>query len=176
MAYTMLKAQGTNVGNSKVQDDLLDTAKEILKKAEENDCEIFLPVDHVAGKEFKEDTEKVSVDSQQIPEGLIGLDIGEKTMALYLEQIKSAETIMWNGPMGVFEWDAFARGTEAIGEYIGLSASRDTFKVAGGGDTVSAMENLKINFKNFNHVSTGGGAMLEFLAKGDLPNLEPLYE
>lgn len=175
MAYTILKAQGINVGKSKVQDDMLDTAKNILETAKQNNCEIFLPVDHIAGKEFAEDTERIEVDTQQIPEDLMGLDIGERTMATYLEQIKSARTIMWNGPMGVFEWDSFARGTEAIGEYIGLSAPKDTFKVAGGGDTVAAMQSLKINFKNFHHVSTGGGAMLEYLANGKLEVIEPLY-
>ncbi len=175
MAYTILKAQGINVGKSKVQDEILDTAKQILATAKENNCEIFLPIDHIAGREFDQNTERIIVDTQQIPDDLMGLDIGERTMAAFLEQIKSARTIMWNGPMGVFEWENFARGTEAIGEYIGLSAPKDTFKVAGGGDTVAAMQALKINFKNFHHVSTGGGAMLEYLATGELPTLEPLF-
>lgn len=175
MAYTFLKAQGTSVGDSKVEEAMLPQAKQILLDAKKHGCEIWLPIDHLCGKEFAEGTKLVEVDSQQIPDGLIGLDIGEKTLAAYLEVIKSAKSIMWNGPMGVFEWEKFTRGTEAIGEYVALSAPKDTFKVAGGGDTVDAFERLKINQKNYNHISTGGGAMLSFLAGEKIPAIELLY-
>jgi len=174
MAYTFLAAQGIGVGASKVETDRFEDVNAILAEAKAAGCEILLPVDHLVGTEFKSDTEVIKIETQQIPEGLIGLDIGERTMASYLEAIKSAKTLMWNGPMGVFEWENFARGTEAIGEYIGLTAAKEAFKVAGGGDTISAMEHLRINFKNFNHVSTGGGAMLDFLAGENFKVLKPL--
>lgn len=176
MAYTFLKAKGIEVGASKVQEDKLKEAEKIMKAAKKNGCDLILPVDHIAAKEFAEDAEPISVDTQQIPKGLIGMDIGERTMADYRDIIENAKTIMWNGPMGVFEWEAFSRGTEAIGEYIGLSAPRDTYKVAGGGDTITAMETLKINFKNYHHVSTGGGAMLAYLSGEELPTLKPLQK
>jgi phosphoglycerate kinase len=176
MAYTFLKAQGIGVGKSIVEEDKLEIAKEILAEAKSQNCEVYLPVDHVAAKEFAATAEKVQVDTQQIPDDLMGLDLGERSLAIYLEKIKSAATILWNGPMGVFEWENFSRGTEAVGEYIALTAPRDTFKVAGGGDTISAMDKLHINFKNFNHVSTGGGAMLDFLAGDDFKVLEPLVK
>lgn len=174
MAYTFLSAQGIEVGASKVETEMVDTAKMILEEAKGANCEIMLPIDHVAAKEFKEDAEAIVIDTQAIPADLIGMDIGEKTMAAYLEVIQNARTILWNGPMGVFEWEQFARGTEAIGEYIGLTASREAYKVVGGGDTITAMEKLRINFKNFNHVSTGGGAMLDFLAGEEFLVLQPL--
>lgn len=174
MAYTFLAAQGISVGASKVEADKFETALEILAAAKEHNCQILLPVDHIAAKEFSENAEAVQIDTQQIPDGLIGMDIGERTMASYLEEIKAAQTVMWNGPMGVFEWENFSRGTEAVGEYIALTASKDTYKVAGGGDTIAAMEKLRINFKNFNHVSTGGGAMLDFLAGEEFEVLKPL--
>lgn len=176
MAYTFLVSQDIGVGNSKVEAEMVDTARQILSKAKDAGCEIVLPVDHIAGQEFDAGTAPVAVGNQQIPAGLIGLDIGEKTLALYLEIIKNARTIMWNGPMGVFEWEKFGRGTEAIGEYIGLGASDEAYKVAGGGDTISAMEKLKVNFKNFDHVSTGGGAMLDFLSGEEFKVLEPLIK
>lgn len=174
MAYTFLAAKGIEVGTSKVETEMVDTAKKILEEAKDANCEILLPIDHVGAKEFSESAEAVVIDTQAIPAGLIGMDIGEKTMAAYLEIIQNARTILWNGPMGVFEWEQFARGTEAIGEYIGLTASRDAYKVVGGGDTITAMEKLRINFKNFNHVSTGGGAMLDFLAGEEFLVLQPL--
>lgn len=174
MAYTFLKAQGVSVGKSAVEEDKLDIAKGILDKAKKSNCEILLPIDHIAGAEFAEDTKPIQVETQQIPDDLIGLDIGERTLSNYLEIIKSGQTILWNGPMGVFEWPNFSRGTEAVGEYVALSASDAAFKVAGGGDTISAMEKLKINFKNFDHVSTGGGAMLSFIAGEKFPTLELL--
>jgi len=175
MAYTFLSAQGIEVGDSKVEKDQIKEAKAILKEAKAKGVEILLPVDHIAGKEFSPDTNKVEVDTQHIPAGLIGLDIGERTIANYLETIKGAKTILWNGPMGVFEWENFGRGTEAIGEFIGLSASDDAYKVAGGGDTIAAMETWKINMKNYDHVSTGGGAMMKYIAGQKMPAIELLY-
>jgi phosphoglycerate kinase len=176
MAYTFLKAQGIETGKSKIQPDLLKQAAKILADAKKAGTEIVLPVDHVAAKEFGEDAAPITVDTQQIPKDLIAMDIGERTMDDYQHRIETAKTIMWNGPMGVFEFEQFSRGTEAIGEYIGLAAPKSTFKVAGGGDTITAMEKLKINFKNYNHISTGGGAMLAFLAGEEFPTLQPLMK
>ncbi len=176
MAYTFLAAQDVKVGDSKVEKEFLPEAKKILASAKKNKCQILLPVDHICGKEFAENTAKVEVDTQVIPSGLIGLDIGQRTLASYLEIIKSARTLMWNGPMGVFEWAKFARGTEAVGEYIALSAADDAYKVAGGGDTVSAIEKLQINMKEFDHISTGGGAMLAFLAGEKVPTIAALEQ
>jgi phosphoglycerate kinase len=174
MAYTFLKAKGISVGDSKVETDKVAMAKKILDNAKKAGTEIMLPVDHIAAKEFSKDAAPVIVDTQHIPDGLVAMDIGERTMDDFQNVIENAKTIMWNGPMGVFEFEQFSRGTEAIGEYIGLSAPKSTFKVAGGGDTITAMEKLKINFKNYNHISTGGGAMLDFLSGEDFLTLEPL--
>jgi phosphoglycerate kinase len=174
MAYTFLAAQDVKIGDSKVEKELIPTAKKILEAAKKHKCQILLPVDHIAGSEFDASTTPVEVDTQVIPKGLIGLDIGQRTLASYLEIIKSARTLMWNGPMGVFEWDKFARGTEAVGEYIALSAPTDSYKVAGGGDTVSAIEKLQINMKEFDHISTGGGAMLALLAGEKMPTISVL--
>lgn len=164
MAYTFLSAKDVKVGKSKVQEDKINDAKRILSLAKEKGTEIILPVDHFAGKEFDESTEPIEVDTQQIPDDLMGLDIGQKTLELYREVIESAKTILWNGPMGVFEWEEFNTGTEAVGEYIALAAGRDAYKVAGGADTTHALKVLKIKEKRFNHVSTGGGMMLKYLS------------
>lgn len=174
MAYTFMAASGIATGDSKIEKDKLDEAKKVIETAKKNKCEILLPIDHVCAAEFDEKAKPVYVENQVIPKGMIGLDIGDKTLAQYLEIIKSAKSILWNGPMGVFEWLQFSRGTEAVGEYIALSAPQDTFKVAGGGDTISAMNKLKINMRNFKHVSTGGGAMLAFLAGEKMPTIEAL--
>lgn len=174
MAYTFLRAAGVNVGDSMVEADLVSEAASIIELAKKHKCELVLPIDHIAASEFSEKAKEQDVDTQQIPAGLMGMDIGERTLAVYLEFIKSAKTIMWNGPLGVSEWTQFSRGTEAIGEYIGLTAPAGTYKVVGGGDTIAAMTKLQINFKNFNHVSTGGGAMLAMLAGEKMPAIELL--
>ncbi|MCA9381393.1 phosphoglycerate kinase [Candidatus Dojkabacteria bacterium] len=164
MAYTFLKAQGVEIGDSKFEKEHVKTAKEILKLAEKAKCEIILPIDHIAGKEFKENTKPIEIKTQQIPKGHWGLDIGPNTIKQFREIIESAKTILWNGPMGVFEWENFNKGTEAIGEYIALSTPKDAYKIAGGADTTYAMLKLRIKPKRFNHVSIGGGMMLNFLS------------
>ncbi len=176
MAYTFMHSQGINVGKSKLEKDKLAVAAKVLEIAKKHKCEVLLPIDHVAGETADPEAKPIEVDTQTIPQDLVGLDIGERTLGMYLDVIKSAKTIMWNGPMGVFEWSEFARGTEAVGEYIALSAPRETFKVAGGGDTITAMRQLKINTRNFTHISTGGGAMLAFLAGEKMPTIELLYK
>lgn len=164
MAYTFLAAQGVQVGNSLVEVDMIPVAKEILEEAKANGCEIKLPVDHICGAEFDEETEPVEIDTQHIPDGLMGLDIGQRTMDDYRNAIESAKTILWNGPLGVFEWENFNKGTEAIGEYIALSTSKEAFKVTGGSETTYALSLLRIKPKRFNHVSIGGGMMLKYLS------------
>lgn len=174
MAYTFLKATGKEVGKSKVEEDSIKIVKKILKNAKKNKVEILLPEDHICAKEFKENSEPVHVDSQDIPKDLIGLDIGPKTIEKYKEVLKSAKTVLWNGPMGVFEWENFANGTQEIGDHIALNVPRETFKVAGGGDTVSAINKLKINPKKFSHISVGGGMMLKYISNEKFEVIERL--
>ena len=174
MAYAFMQAEGVESGKSEIDPKDVKSAKSILKKAKSNGCEILLPVDHIAGEEFDELTKPVGIETQQIPANLFGLDIGPKTMVMYREAIESAQTILWNGPMGVFEWEPFNKGTEAIGEYIALSTPKDSFKVAGGADTTYAMKLLKIKPKRFSHVSVGGGMMLDFLDGGTFEVLDIL--
>jgi len=176
MAYTFLKAQGVDIGKSKYEEDMIKTAKEILDLAKKNNTEVLLPVDHIGAKEFDEEAKPIKIDTQQLPEDIYGLDIGPKTLVAYREVIESAKTILWNGPMGVFEWENFNTGTEAVGEYIALGAGRDAFKVAGGGDTTYALHSLKIKEKRFSHVSIGGGMMLQFLTGEKFKVLDILSE
>jgi phosphoglycerate kinase len=176
MAYTFLKAQGVDMGNSKIDENALQEAIKILDLSKKKKTEIILPIDHIAGDSFTSETAPIEVPTQKIPDGLIGLDIGPKTIIMYREIIESAQTVIWNGPMGVFGWESFSKGTESIGEFIALSTPKDAFKVAGGGDTLAAIKKLKINPKRFNHVSVGGGMLLKFLAGEKLEVLEILSE
>lgn len=174
MAYTFLKSQNIEIGKSKIQQNLLPKAKEILEKAKKSKTEIILPIDHIAGENFDSSTNPVEVATQSIPENLIGLDIGPKTTVMYREIIEAAQTVLWNGPMGVFEWENFNRGTESIGEFIALGTPKGAFKVAGGGDTLAAIKTLKIKPNRFNHVSVGGGMMLQYLSNENLEVLNIL--
>lgn len=176
IAYAFLAANGVEIGKSKISKDDIKAAKEVIKAAKKENCEIILPVDHICGEEFEENTKPQKVETQQIPKNLMGLDIGPKTIAMYREILEDAKTIFWNGPMGVFEWENFNLGTEAIGEYIALSASRDAYKVAGGSETTYAMQLLKIKPRRFNHVSVGGGMMLEYLGQNKFEVLDILTE
>ncbi len=176
MAYTFLKAMGVEVGKSLVDEKSIKKAEKILKKAEKAKVEILLPIDHIAGEKFEARTKTTEVKTQQIPKSLMGLDIGPKTTAQFREVIESAKTVLWNGPMGVFEWEKFNKGTEAIGEYIALSTPKDAFKVAGGADTTYAMQLLRIKPKRFNHVSIGGGMMLKYLGGDKFSVLDLLCE
>ncbi len=176
MAYTFLKAMDVEVGKSKVEEKSIKKAKSIIKKAEKNGVDILLPIDHIAGEEFDENTKAIEVPTQQIPKNLIGLDIGQNTLVQFREVIESAKTVLWNGPMGVFEWDKFNKGTEAVGEYIALSTPKDCYKVAGGADTSYAMQKLRIKPKRFNHVSIGGGMMLKYLSGDKFSVLDVLCE
>ena len=172
MAYTFFKALGRNIGTSICEDDKLDLAKDILKKAEEKKVNFLLPIDNIVGKEFDENTEFMTVASDAIPEGWMGLDIGVKTQELFAETLKAAGTVVWNGPMGVSEWKNFAGGTSSVADAIAASGA---ISIIGGGDSAAAVEKLGYADK-MTHVSTGGGASLEFLEGLELPGIACLED
>ncbi|CDF58655.1 Phosphoglycerate kinase [Thermobrachium celere DSM 8682] len=171
MAYTFLKAQGFEIGKSLLEEDKIDYAKEMLKKAEEKGVKVYLPVDHVVAKEFSNDAEAMTVDVE-IPADYMGLDIGPKTIKLFEEAVLDAKTVIWNGPMGVFEMPKFAVGTKAVAE--ALSKVNGT-TIIGGGDSAAAVEQLGYAEK-MTHISTGGGASLEFLEGKVLPGIAALND
>ncbi len=166
MAYTFLKAQGQEVGNSLLEADKMDYALEMIKKAEEKGVKLLLPVDHVVGKEFSNDTEKATVET--IEAGWSGFDIGPKTIELYKNALADAKTVVWNGPMGVFEFSNFAEGTLAV--CAAVAELQDATTVVGGGDSVNAVKRLGFADK-MSHISTGGGASLEYLEGKELPGV-----
>ena len=172
MAYTFLKAQGHSVGASLCEDDKLDLAKEILEKAGEKGVRFLLPVDHVGAEKFDESAEAVAVPGADIPEGLMGMDIGPETVKLYSEALSGAGTVVWNGPMGVFEFKQFAEGTLAVAKAI---ADSNAVSIIGGGDSVAAVTKLGFADK-MTHISTGGGASLEVLEGKELPGIAVLND
>lgn len=172
MAYTFLNALGYSIGSSVFEADKVIEAKNIFAKAKDLNVKIVLPSDNVVGKDFNPDTEFMTVDSDSIPDGFMGLDIGPKTEQIFAEIIKDAKTIFWNGPVGVFEWKNFRHGTLKIAQAI---AKSDAMTVVGGGDSAAAGELLGFSDK-ITHVSTGGGASLEFLEGKALPGIEALDE
>ena len=172
MAYTFLKALGYNVGNSLCEDDKINLAMELMEKAKEKGVKFMLPIDNRIGKDFTPETECRIVPSAEIPDGWQGLDIGPETVKLYAEELKNAKTIVWNGPLGVFELEKFAIGTNEIAKALG---DIDAVKIIGGGDSASAVEKAGVAEK-MTHVSTGGGASLEFLEGKKLPGIEALAE
>ena len=172
MAYTFFKAQGYGVGNSICEEDKLDLALELMQKAKDKGVKMLLPIDTKVGKDFAPDTESMMVDWTAIPDGWEGFDIGEKTIELYSEELKKAKTVIWNGPVGLFEFDQFAIGTNSIASTL---AELDAVKIIGGGDSAAAVEKAGLASK-FTHVSTGGGASLEFLEGKKLPGIEALQD
>lgn len=164
MAFTFLKAKGFNIGKSLLEDDKIDYARDMLNKAGDR---IILPVDVVIAKEFKNDSEYENVPCNKILDDWMGLDIGKETCDLFINNLKDAQTVIWNGPMGVFEFDNFARGTLAIAQAI---ADLNIISVIGGGDSVAAINKLKLADR-MTHISTGGGASLEFLEGKELPGI-----
>lgn len=171
MAYTFYKAMGYGIGNSLLEEDKVEYAKEMLEKAKAKGVELLLPVDNVAAKEFKADAEHMVV-KENIPEGYMGLDIGPETIKLFGNAVKDAKTVIWNGPMGVFEMPAFAVGTKAVAEAL---AGLDATTIIGGGDSAAAVEQLGYADK-MTHISTGGGASLEFLEGKELPGIAALND
>ncbi len=172
MAYTFIKAKGGNIGQSICEDDKIELAKELLKKAEEKGVEILLPIDNVAAKEFNNDAESMIVSAGEIPADYQGLDIGPKTVEYFKNTLANAKTIIWNGPMGVFEMPNFANGTKAVAEIV---ANADAVTIIGGGDSAAAVEQLGFADK-MTHISTGGGASLEFLEGIVLPGIDALND
>ena len=171
MAYTFLKAQGYEIGTSLVEEEKVEYAAEMIEKAKQKGVTMLLPVDNVAADRFAADAEAVVTQDQNIPQGHMGLDIGPKTVELYVEKVRSSATIIWNGPMGVFEFEKFAQGTLAIAK--NMAELEDAVTVIGGGDSAAAVNQLGFGEK-MTHVSTGGGASLEFLEGKELPGIVSL--
>ena len=171
MAYTFYKSMGYGVGNSICELDKLDLAKELMQKAKEKGVKLVIPVDNVIGKEFKPDTESKIVAYNEIPDGWEGFDIGPKTVKMYEEELKNAKTILWNGPVGLFEFDQFAKGTNEIALFI--SNLNDCTTIIGGGDSAAAVTKIGLADK-MTHISTGGGASLEFIEGKKLPGIEAI--
>ena len=172
MAYTFFKAQGYEIGNSICELDKLDLALELMKKAKEKNVKLMLPVDTKIGKEFDKNTESKTVKYTEIPKDWEGFDIGEETIKLYKQELQNAKTIVWNGPLGLFEFDQFAIGTNEIAKTL---AEVDAITIIGGGDSSSAIEKAGLADKT-THISTGGGASLEFLEGKKLPGIECLED
>ena len=172
MAYTFFKAQGYEVGNSICEMDKLDLAKELMEKAKNKGVKLMLPIDTKIGKEFKPDTESKTVSWTEIPEGWEVFDIGEESIKMFAEEIKKAKTVVWNGPLGLFEFDQFAIGTNSIAEVL---SQIDATTIIGGGDSAAAVRKAGLENK-MTHISTGGGASLEFLEGKKLPGIECLQD
>ncbi len=172
MAYTFFKANGLPIGTSICENDKLDLARELMQKARDKGVAFLLPVDNVIGREYSEDTTFMRIYSDAIPDGWMGLDIGEKTQELFSKCIQGAGTVVWNGPMGVSEWNNFASGTRSVAKAI---AESDAVSIIGGGDSAAAVEALGYADR-MTHVSTGGGASLEFLEGLDLPGIAALND
>ena len=172
MAYTFIKAMGYEIGNSLLEADKLDYALEMIEKAKRNGVSLLLPVDTAVGNEFKTDCDSEIVDIKAMPAGWMGMDIGPKTIELFSDAIKNAGTVVWNGPMGVFEFDAFAKGTKAMAQAL---ADSGAITIVGGGDSAAAVEKLGFADK-MTHISTGGGASLEFLEGLELPGVACLLD
>ena len=170
MAYTFFKAQGYNVGASLCEDDKVELAKEMLQKAKDKGVRFLLPVDNKLGDKFAEDCATQFADSDKIPDGWMGMDIGPKSIELFCDAVKDAGTVIWNGPMGVFEFPAFAEGTLEVAKAIAASGA---ISIIGGGDSVAAVTKLGFADK-MTHISTGGGASLEFLEGLELPGIAAL--
>lgn len=172
MSFTFLKAKGYNVGKSLVEDDKLDVAKEIMKKAEEKNIEFLLPIDHIESKDATGVYDAVLTEDENVSEDSMGLDIGFKTIDIYVDKIKKASTVVWNGPVGMFEIEEFANGTRKIAEAM---AETEAITIIGGGDSAAAVEKFGLEEK-MTHVSTGGGASLELMEGKKLPGIEALLD
>src|SRR3984957_16529500 len=173
MAYTFLKAQGLSTGKSLVEEDKLDLARKILAAVKQKDFKLLLPLDNVVTPEFKADAPTTIVEVSAIPTDQMGLDIGPKTIAAYSTEIARSKTIVWNGPVGVFEMPAFAKGTLAIAQAVANATTAGATSIVGGGDSVAAIHQSGLAGK-ISHISTGGGASLEFLGGRKLPGVEAL--
>ncbi len=172
MAYTFMKYLGHSIGNSLLESDWIDKAGEMMKDAEAKGVNFLIPIDNIVGKEYDENTENMIVNSDEIPDGWMGLDIGPASQELFVNAIKGAGTVIWNGPMGVSEWKAFEGGTVAVANAVAESGA---ISIIGGGDSVAAVTKLGFADK-MSHISTGGGASLEFLEGKELPGIAALQD
>lgn len=172
MAYTFMNALGYSIGTSICESDKVELAKDLMAKAKDKGVKFLIPVDNVVATEYKADAEHKTVNSDNIPDGWMGLDIGPKTSAMFSDAIKDAGTVVWNGPMGVSEWDNFAKGTIAVAKAV---ADSGAISIIGGGDSAAAVEKLGFADK-MTHISTGGGASLEFLEGRELPGIACLND
>ena len=170
MTYTFIKAQGGQIGNSLCEEDKLDLALDILKKAKENNVNVYIPTDAINADQFDADAKTKLSKTDETPDGWMGLDIGDETIATYSDVIANSKTVLWNGPMGVFEMEKFAKGTSAIAKAIADATATGAFSLIGGGDSVAAINKNKLADK-VSYVSTGGGAMLEYMEGKVLPGI-----
>ena len=174
MSYTFAKALGGHVGNSLVEDDKMELALSLIAQAKEKGVELLIPIDSLNADTFSKDANTNVSDIDKVEDGWIGLDIGEKTKAIYRKAILSSKTILWNGPMGVFEMDKFSGGTKFIANAIADATSQGSYSLVGGGDSVAAVKKFNLQDK-VSYVSTGGGAMLEYLEGKELPGIKAIY-
>ncbi len=175
MTYTFIKAQGGKIGNSLCEEDKLDLALNLIEKAKANNVKLYLPVDAVNADKFDAEANANTSKVDETPDGWMGLDIGEETIKIFSEVIKASKTILWNGPMGVFEIEKFANGTKAIAQVIAESSQRGAFSLVGGGDSVAAANKMNVADK-ISYVSTGGGAMLEYIEGKELPGIKAIRQ
>ncbi|RYY63863.1 MAG: phosphoglycerate kinase, partial [Chitinophagaceae bacterium] len=175
MAYTFMKARGGQIGNSLCEDDRLDTAREILEKAKQKNVSIHLPETSVIADKFAADANTKESPSDQIPDGWMGLDIGGKAIGIFSEVIGKSKTILWNGPMGVFEMEKFQNGTKSIALAISNATEKGAFSLVGGGDSVAAVNKFNLADK-VSYVSTGGGALLEYFEGKELPGIAAIKQ
>jgi phosphoglycerate kinase len=173
MAFTFVKAQGGKIGKSLVEEDKLDLANEILDQAKKTGVNIYIPVDAVIADNFANDANKKTADIKNIPDGWMGLDIGPETEKIYNDVILKSKTILWNGPMGVFEMSSFEHGTKEVAVAVAAATAKGAYTLIGGGDSVAAINKYKLADK-VSYVSTGGGALLEYIESGTLPGVEAI--
>lgn len=175
MTYTFLKAMGINIGTSICEDDKIDLANDLIEEMKRQNTKLILPVDHIIADKFDNDANKLNTTDQSIPDGYMGMDIGQKSIELFKNIILESKTILWNGPMGVFEMPSFSKGTFAIAEYIAKATKQGAFSAVGGGDSVAAI-NQSGFAKDVSYISTGGGAMLEYLEGKTLPGIKAILD
>ncbi len=175
MTFTFIKARGGKVGNSLVEDDMLQVARQVEQKAKEKNVNIYLPVDSVNAQEFKDTDQKQITPIDNIPDGWMGLDIGPKSIELFSGVINNSATILWNGPVGVFEFENFAQGTRKVGEAVAQATEKGAFSLVGGGDTVAAVNKFGLADK-MSYISTGGGALLEYIEGKELPGIKAILD
>lgn len=175
MTYTFLKAMGINIGSSICEEDKIDLAKELIEEMKRQNTKLILPIDHIIADKFDNEANKMNTQDQSIPDKFMGMDIGEKSIELFKNIILESKTILWNGPMGVFEMPSFSKGTFAVAEYIAKATKQGGFSAVGGGDSVAAI-NQSGFAKDISYISTGGGAMLEYLEGKSLPGIKAILD